>query len=49
MILQVIIEIIILQKKEDILNGDTVKYVNYHDIESYFDYDFKEEKEFITR
>ena len=35
-----------ITKKEDILNGDTVKYVNYQDIESYFDYDFKEEKEF---
>ncbi len=33
-------------KNENILNGDTVKYVNYQDIESYFDYDFKEEKEF---
>ena len=35
-----------ITKKEDILNGDTVKYVNYQDIESYFEYDFKEEKEF---
>ena len=35
-----------ITKKEDILNGDTVKYVNCQDIESYFDYDFKEEKEF---
>ena len=35
-----------ITKKEDILNGDTVKYVNFQDIESYFDYDFKEEKEF---
>ena len=35
-----------ITKKEDILNGDTVKYVNYQDIESYFDYDFKEEKDF---
>ena len=35
-----------ITKKEDILNGDTVKYVNYQDIESYFDYDFKEEKSF---
>ena len=35
-----------ITKKEDILNGDTVKYVNYQDIENYFDYDFKEEKEF---
>ena len=56
MILQIITEIIILQKKrtsnyrnynitkkEDIINGDIVKYVNYQYIESYFDYDFKEE------
>lgn len=35
-----------ITKKEPILNGDTVNYVNYTDIESYFDYDFKEEKEF---
>ena len=35
-----------ITKKENILNGDTVKYVNYQDIESYFDYDFKEEKHF---
>lgn len=35
-----------ITKKEDILNGDTVKYVNYQDIESYFEHDFKEEKEF---
>ena len=35
-----------ISKKEEILNGDTVKYVNYKDIESYLDYDFKEEKEF---
>ena len=35
-----------ITKKEDILNGDTVKYVNYQDIESYFDYDVKEEKSF---
>ena len=35
-----------ITKKEEILNGDTVKYVNYQDIESYFEYDFKEEKEF---
>ena len=27
-----------ITKKEDILNGDTVKYVNYQDIENYFDY-----------
>ena len=35
-----------ITKKEDILNGDTVKYVNYQEIESYYEYDFKEEKEF---
>lgn len=35
-----------ITKKEDILNGDTIKYVNYQDIESYLEYDFKEEKEF---
>ena len=35
-----------ITKKEDILNNDTVKYVNYQDIESYFEYDFKEEKDF---
>ena len=32
-----------ITKKEDIINGDIVKYVNYQYIESYFDYDFKEE------
>lgn len=35
-----------ITKKENILNGDTVKYVNYQEIESYLDYDFKEEKAF---
>lgn len=35
-----------ITKKEKILNGDTVKYVNFQDIESYFEYDFKEEKDF---
>lgn len=35
-----------ITKNEKILNGETVKYVNYQDIESYLDYDFKEEKEF---
>ena len=35
-----------ISKKEPILNGESVKYVNYQDIESYFDYDFKEEKDF---
>ncbi len=35
-----------ITKKENILNQDTVKYVNYQDIESFLDYDFKEEKNF---
>lgn len=35
-----------ITKKEPILNGETVKYINYQDIESFFDYDFKEEKDF---
>lgn len=35
-----------ITKKEAILNGETVKYVNYQEIESYFEYDFKEEKEY---
>lgn len=35
-----------ITKKEEILNGDTVKYVNYQDIENYYEHDFKEEKEF---
>ncbi|MCI8393729.1 MAG: cell filamentation protein Fic [Clostridia bacterium] len=35
-----------ITKKENILNGDTVKYVNYQDINSYFEYDFNNEKEF---
>lgn len=35
-----------ITKKEPILNGNTVKYVNYQEIESYLAYDFKEEKEF---
>jgi len=35
-----------ITKKEIILNGETIKYVNYQDIESYLEYDFKEEKEF---
>ena len=35
-----------ITKKEEILNGDTIKYVNYQDIESYIEYDFKEEKYF---
>ena len=35
-----------ITKKEDILNGDTVKYVNYQDIESYIEYDLNKEKDF---
>lgn len=35
-----------ITKKEDILNGDTINYVNHQDIENYLNYDFKEEKEF---
>ena len=35
-----------ITKKEEILNGDTVKYVNYQEIESFLEYDFKQEKEF---
>ena len=35
-----------ISKKEPILNDETVKYVNYQDIESYLEYDFKEEKNF---
>lgn len=35
-----------ITKNEEILNQDTVKYVNYQEIESYLEYDFKEEKEF---
>lgn len=35
-----------ITKKEPILNGDTVIYVDYNNIEEYFAYDFKEEKEF---
>ena len=30
-----------ISKKEPILNDETVKYVNYQDIESYLEYDFK--------
>ena len=33
-----------LSKKEKILNGDTVKYSNYQDIEAYLNYDFNEYK-----
>ena len=32
-----------IRKNEPILNGETVKYVNYQDIEEYLDYDFKAE------
>lgn len=35
-----------ITKKEPILNGETVIYVDYNNIEEYFAYDFKEEKEF---
>ena len=35
-----------ITKIEPILNGDTVKYVDFNNIEEYFAYDFKEEKEF---
>lgn len=35
-----------ITKKEPILNGDTVTYVDFNNIEEYFAYDFKEEKEF---
>ena len=35
-----------ITKKEPILNGDTVTYVDFNNIEDYFSYDFKEEKEF---
>lgn len=35
-----------ITKREPILNGDTVTYVDYKNIEEYFSYDFREEKEF---
>ena len=35
-----------ITKNEPILNGDTVKYVDFNNIEEYFAYDFNEEKEF---
>lgn len=35
-----------ITKQESILNGDTVIYVDFNNIEDYFAYDFKEEKEF---
>ncbi|MCL2341724.1 MAG: Fic family protein [Firmicutes bacterium] len=35
-----------ITKEENILNGDTVIYVDYKNIEEYFNYDFKEEKNF---
>lgn len=35
-----------ITKKEPIINGDTVTYVDSNHIEEYLDYDFKEEKEF---
>lgn len=35
-----------ITKKEPVLNGDTVTYVDFNNIEDYLSYDFKEEKEF---
>lgn len=35
-----------ITKKEPILNGLSVTYVDFNNIEDYFSYDFKEEKEF---
>ena len=35
-----------ITKEEDILNGNTVTYVDYKNIEEYLMYDFKEEKDF---
>lgn len=35
-----------ITKEESILNGDTVTYVDYKNMEEYLTYDFKEEKEF---
>lgn len=35
-----------ITKKEAILNGETVSYANFTDIDKYLDYDFKQEKEF---
>lgn len=35
-----------ITKNEPILNGDTVTYVDFNNIEEYLAYDFKEEKEF---
>ena len=35
-----------ITKEESILNGDTVNYVDYKNMEEYLTYDFKEEKEF---
>lgn len=35
-----------ITKEENILNGDTVTYVDYKNVDEYLSYDFKEEKEF---
>lgn len=35
-----------ITKKEQVLNGNTVTYVDFNNIEDYLTYDFKEEKEF---
>ena len=35
-----------ITKKEPILNGNTVTYADFNNIEEYFNYDFNEEKEF---
>ena len=35
-----------ITKKEPILNGNTVTYADFNNIEDYFNYDFNEEKEF---
>lgn len=35
-----------ITKNEEILNGDTVTYVDFKNLEDYLDYDFKEEKNF---
>lgn len=35
-----------ITKKEPILNGETVNYVDYKNIEEYLEYDFNEEKQF---
>lgn len=35
-----------ITKKENILNGNTVNYVDFNNIEDYLEFDFKKEKEF---